>query len=341
MKILYAFQGTGNGHVARARDLVPRFASYGQVDVLIAGLESELDLGFPIKYKLRGLAMVYDKKGAVSYWNSLWKNNLARFLRDILNLPVKDYDLVVIDFEAVTSYACLIKGVKSLQLSHQGSFLSKNTPRPVKTVLHWEWVLRYMSPAKYTIGFHFKPYDSFILPPIIRQEIRALATTDGDHYTVYLPAYHPQVLVNLFSTFSNERFEIFTKNDTVNQSINSKVLKASVEGFKASLANAKGLICGAGFEAPAEARFLGKKVLVCPIKGQYEQICNGIAAQDVGIHYVEDMTRENLEVLQAFFHSKPPKPILWNDYAQQLVECIVNNAINQKPLDDISSLQVW
>jgi len=63
LKILYAFQGTGNGHVARARDLIPRFAAHGTVDVLIAGTESNLDVGVPIRYNLHGLTMVYDKHG--------------------------------------------------------------------------------------------------------------------------------------------------------------------------------------------------------------------------------------------------------------------------------------
>ena len=48
IKILYAFQGTGNGHVARARDLVPRLSNYAEVDVLVAGTQSDLNLDFPL-----------------------------------------------------------------------------------------------------------------------------------------------------------------------------------------------------------------------------------------------------------------------------------------------------
>ena len=72
IKILYAFQGTGNGHVARARDLVPRLSKYAEVDVLVAGTQSDLKLDFPIKYRRYGLTMVYDSKGAVSYWQALF-----------------------------------------------------------------------------------------------------------------------------------------------------------------------------------------------------------------------------------------------------------------------------
>ncbi|MEY2969876.1 MAG: hypothetical protein RLZZ599_249 [Bacteroidota bacterium] len=341
MKILYAFQGTGNGHVARARDLIPRFALHGEVDALIAGLESDIDLGFPIRYQLKGLAMVYDKSGAVSYWNSLLRNNLLRFIVDVIRLPVRNYDLVVIDFEAVTSFACLLKGVKSLQLSHQAAYLSQLSPRPRKRSIHWEMVLRYMSPSSFAIGFHFSAYDTFILPPIIRKEIRVLTPTIGDYYTVYLPSYSASYLVDFFKRFENERFQIFTKEDVDYHKYNTRVFKASVEEFKASLVHSKGLICGAGFEAPAEARYLGKKVLVCPIKGQYEQLCNGIASQDVGAFFVSTVDDSQRLIFHEFFNSSAAERMAWKDYADDLVRCIVNNAINRKPLDDISSLQVW
>ena len=110
IKILYAFQGTGNGHVARARDLVPRLSNYAEVDVLVAGTQSDLNLDFPIKYRRYGLTMVYDSKGAVSYWQSFIRNKPLRFIIDVLSLPVKEYDAVFIDFEAVASYACLLRG---------------------------------------------------------------------------------------------------------------------------------------------------------------------------------------------------------------------------------------
>ena len=258
MKILYAFQGTGNGHVARARDLIPRFAAHGRVDVLIAGTESDLDVGVPISYKFHGLTMVYDKHGAVSYWRSLWKNKLVQFCLDVLRLPVKEYDLVIIDFEAVTSYACKLRGVKALQLSHQAAYLSPEAPRPSKRIWHWEWVLRNMSPATYAIGFHFQAYGPKVLPPIIRAEIRSLIPTDDGHYTVYLPSYDSRYIARLLQDFPQTKFEVFAKDKASFKEHNIIVKPANVDGFKESLRTCTGIICGAGFEVPAEAVHLGK-----------------------------------------------------------------------------------
>ena len=46
MKILYALQGTGNGHVARALEIVPILNNRGQVDVVVSGDESQVHLPF-------------------------------------------------------------------------------------------------------------------------------------------------------------------------------------------------------------------------------------------------------------------------------------------------------
>lgn len=40
---------------------------------------------------------------------------------------------------------------------------------------------------------------------------------------------------------------------------------------------------GAGFEGPCETLFLGKKILVIPMTGQYEQQCNAAALESIGV----------------------------------------------------------
>lgn len=338
---MYAFQGTGNGHVARARDLVPRLAALTDTDVLVAGTQSDIDLGVPITFTKYGLTMVYDKQGSVSYWNSFWKNKPLRFLRDVWQLPVKDYDLVIIDFEAITSYACLLRGVKALQLSHQAAYLSTKTPRPARRVRHWEWVLKYMSPAKYAIGFHFEPYDSFVLPPIIRADVRALECTNEGHYTVYLPSQDPERLTAFMHQFPEFIFHIFARIPEPVISENVHLFPVDNAGFLQSFRGASGLICGAGFESPAEALFHGKKLLISPIQGQYEQKANAVCAERVGVRVFEGLNEKSATIWKEFLEADAPEKKDYPDYAQSLIECVLNNAREGKELDDISSLQVW
>ena len=53
MKVLYAIQGTGNGHVSRAREIVPLLRKKAHTDVLISGIQSDLDLPFDVQYAFR------------------------------------------------------------------------------------------------------------------------------------------------------------------------------------------------------------------------------------------------------------------------------------------------
>ena len=48
MRILYAIQGTGNGHISRATALVPRLKERADVDVLISGVQSDITPPFHV-----------------------------------------------------------------------------------------------------------------------------------------------------------------------------------------------------------------------------------------------------------------------------------------------------
>ena len=99
MRILYAIQGTGNGHVARSIEVVPAFQKLAETDVLISGTQSELNLPFPITYKCYGLGFVFGQKGGVDISQSIKKAKPLQFLREVNELPIEQYDLVINDFE--------------------------------------------------------------------------------------------------------------------------------------------------------------------------------------------------------------------------------------------------
>ena len=78
MKVLYALQGTGNGHVARAREIVPILASRCDLDVLVAGTQSQIALEYPIRFKKFGLTMKYNSSGGSKLLEKfLWKQTLT------------------------------------------------------------------------------------------------------------------------------------------------------------------------------------------------------------------------------------------------------------------------
>jgi uncharacterized protein (TIGR00661 family) len=213
MKILFGIQGTGNGHISRAREIVPLLQQYGEVDLLVSGTEAEVSLSQPLKYRFHGFSFVFGKNGGVDNWATFKIMNLPRLWKDMHSIPLKQYDLIINDFEPVSAWACRLQGVPSVSLSHQCSFVSKKTPRPSK----WnyaEWLFKYYSPTTHHIGFHFERYDDFIHTPVIRSDIRKMETANHGHYTVYLPAYSDARLVKNLSQ-TNAQWQIFSKRTKI------------------------------------------------------------------------------------------------------------------------------
>lgn len=282
MKILYAIQGTGNGHVSRAREIIPILKKFGHVDILISGTQAEVNLDEEIKYKFKGFGFDFGTKGGINYKSSFKKADFRQLINDIRTLPVNDYQLVINDFEPVTAWACMLRHKKSIALSHQSSFLSNKTPA-IQGFHFGKFILKNYAPTTYKIGFHFKKYDDFIKTPVIRSEIRNLKSQNLGHYTVYLPAYSDEFIIKRLKVFKEIKFQVFSKHskqDYVQENID--VFMINNEKFNHSLSNCEGLLTGGGFEGPAEAMFLGKKILCVPMFHQYEQQCNALAAEQMG-----------------------------------------------------------
>jgi uncharacterized protein (TIGR00661 family) len=283
-RILYAIQGTGNGHVARAREIIPLLQKYGDLHLLLSGDQSEVDLGYEIKYRLKGLTFIYNQSGAISYIKTLVKNNPITLIKDIIDLPVNDYDIIINDFEFTSAWASRLRGVDCIAFGHQASFLSARVPRPPKKELLGELILKWYAPGKYAIGLHFDRFDDFVELPVIRSEIRSLKPRDLGHYTVYLPAYGESEILEFLKEFRTIKWEIFSKFTAEKKEIENIVFRPiNNDEFIHSLENCTGLLTSAGFEGPTEALFLGKKLCVIPIKNQYEQSCNAAGLKALGV----------------------------------------------------------
>src|SRR5438067_424845 len=147
MKILYAIQGTGNGHLSRSMDIVPLLQAKGEVDVLVSGIQGDLTLPFPVKYKFHGMGFVFGKKGGVDLWKSFYKSNLRKFLKEVNQLPVDEYDLVITDFEPVSAWACYLKNKTCIGLSHQAAVLADQAPLPDSSDLFGKLILKQYAPV--------------------------------------------------------------------------------------------------------------------------------------------------------------------------------------------------
>lgn len=289
MKILYAIQGTGNGHLARATEIVPILKSMAEVDVLVSGTQSDLDVPFQIDYRFSGLSFIIGENGGVDLIQTARKMPVRQFLRDIRSLPVDDYDLVISDFEPVSAWACRLRHKTCIGLSHQNAVLHPSAPRPDFSDFIGKLILKQYAPAAINYGFNFMASSPMIFPPVIRRSIRNAAASVKLHYTVYLPAYSDQLILEVLSRIPDTDWHVFSKHSKKNyQHGNVYFQPVSLDGFTQSFLNCRGLLCTAGFEGPAEAIFLGKKLCVIPMKNQYEQYCNAAYLKHLGIKVLDN-----------------------------------------------------
>ena len=291
MKIFYAIQGTGNGHISRAEQLYPYLKKFGEVDFFLSGSNAQLETPLPIKYKSKGISLHYKSTGGMDY-GKISKSLSFNIYKEAKALPIEKYDVIINDFEFITSLACMLKKKKSIQFGHQASFQSKLTPRAKNFDPIGNWVLDKFVRSTHYMGLHFEAYDNNIFNPIIKEEIVQATPTNEGHITVYLPQYSLSVLTPYLWAQTAYNFQVFTKE--VKQKIkyhNITLLPIDNASFTKSLISCFGIITAGGFETPAEALYLKKKLLCIPILNHFEQQCNGAAMEKLGVKVIKKIDK--------------------------------------------------
>lgn len=311
MKIFYAIQATGNGHISRAIQLYPYLQKFGSVDFFLSGNNASLDINLPVKFKSEGCSLHYSKCGGLDYWDIAKNVQPLQMYKDAKSLPLKNYDVVINDFDSITSLACKLQKVHSVQFGHQASFISDSTPRPEKRSIMGEMILKHYAPSPKHIGLHFEKYDSFIHPPIIKDEILNSNPKNLKHISVYLPSFDKDCLEKAFNKLPGQEFHWFLNDVQFKHTVgNITYFPVNQKDFNESMINCHGIITGGGFETPAEALYLGKKILSIPIRKHYEQECNAAALKKLGVPVVYEVGDNFDLIIENWLNTETEKPII-------------------------------
>jgi uncharacterized protein (TIGR00661 family) len=324
MKILYAIQGTGNGHLSRARDIVPILQQKGELDILVSGIQADVELPYPVKYRFKGLSFIFGKNGGIDLLATYRKSNLKQLYKEIKSLPVEDYDLVINDFEPVSAWACRMKHKPCIGLSHQAAVINKKSPKPKKKDPVGRAVLHNYAPVTVAYGFHFGAYDKDIFTPVIRSQVRNAVAQDKSYYTVYLPAYSDKKIIKVLGEIKNVQWQVFSKHTKkAYTEKNISIMPISNDAFIESMINCTGVLCGGGFETPAEALFLKKKLLVIPMKGQYEQQCNAAALKTMGVPVLKSLKQKHINAIALWAKGKQQIIVNYPDSTARIINLLV------------------
>lgn len=320
MNILYAIQGTGNGHLSRALDIIPALERLGRVHLLVSGIQADVPLPYPIAHRYHGLSFIFGTSGGVDIGQSLRRSRPIRLLRDIFRLRLDAYDLLINDFEPVSAWAARLQGRTLISLSHQAAVLHPAAPRPAYRDPVAEQILRHYAPATFGYGFHFQRFGPEIFTPVIRRQIREARPQRLPHITVYLPAYDDARLLQALRHYPQIRWQVFSKhNRQAYAQGHIDIFPVQNEAFVQSLVSGEGVLCGAGFETPAEALFLSKKLMVIPMRGQYEQHCNAAALATMGVPVLPSLPEGPSDLIRHWLESDWQVSVHYPDETQEIL----------------------
>jgi uncharacterized protein (TIGR00661 family) len=322
MKILYGIQGTGNGHLSRARAMEKHFTLHNaDVTYLFSGRKREDLFGmdaFGNFETRRGMTFSFNA-GKISYPKTLATNNLVKFVCEVLALDLSAYDVVINDFEPVSAWAARLQGKQLICFGNQPAF-HHDIPVAGGDLIARQ-VLKYFAPGRINIGLHWHHFNQPILPPIIHVDADETAVIDRK-VLVYLPFENLDNLVAVLQAFTGFQFYIYSSGHAITDNGNIHVRPFSLDGFQYDLKSASAVMCNAGFELPSECLQLGKKLLVKPLHNQMEQASNVLALERLGL--ATSMQQVDADVIERWLLAhNTNQPMNYPDVAAALVAWIL------------------
>ena len=320
MKIFYGVQGTGNGHITRARVMAKELYEAGiEVKFQFTGRPADkyFDMEIFNDYQIRSGLTFNTNKGEVSYLKTALDAKPRTLLRDIKTLDLSGYDQVISDFEPVTAWAARQQKKHVLGIGHQYAFNHKIPRKGSDPVANQ--VMKYFAPANTGVGLHWHHFGQPILPPIIETP-DAPENIIKNKIIVYLPFEDQRTVIELLAPY--KEYDFFLYSPEVSPSPYSHIIcnPLSRDQFQKDLYDCAGIISNAGFELASESLQLGKKILAKPLHAQMEQISNAAALKELDY----GLTMDNLEVsvIEQFLQADQAIRISYPNIAKILVQWI-------------------
>ncbi|MDO5685930.1 MAG: glycosyltransferase family protein [Neisseria sp.] len=274
MRILYGVQATGNGHITRARAMLPALQQAGiTVDFLFSGRERAalFDMEAFGDFRVKAGFTFITQAGRVRALSTLGAIKPITFLRDVRALDVSAYDYVVTDFEPVSAWAAQRQRKTVIGLAHQYALCHR---LPGTERAYWlPAALKAFAPATHLLGIHWHHFNQSILPPLITTSAPSVIEDHG-FILVYLPFEDLAAVVDWLRPIRGTRFRVYAAVKQAEDQEHIQIRPLSRTAFPQDLADCSGIITNSGFGLCSEALVLGKKILTKPLRRQIEQFSN-------------------------------------------------------------------
>lgn len=323
LKVFYGVQGTGNGHITRARVMANAFNERNDVDVdyFFSGRDPEkyFDMDVFGDYQTRTGLTFEHSDGAVNHFKTVMQAKPVELMKDINSLDLTGYDLVLNDFEPISAWAAKRQKIPSISISHQEA-LVHNVPKVGQSFAD-KLIMKYFAPTEVSLGVHWYHFGHNIMPPFIEQQV--YDADGGSHFLVYLPfesLFEISVLLEQLSEYNFICFHPDLQQDKDDGHVSWR--RTSKLGFKAALHSCAGVIANGGFELSSESLQLGKKLLIKPLHGQFEQLSNAMTLEQLGLCQI--MMKLDSELLENWLDLPPGQVIKFPGDPAILIDWLVS-----------------
>ncbi|EKE79900.1 glycosyltransferase family protein [Idiomarina xiamenensis] len=323
MRVLLGIQATGNGHISRCHALADAFQQVGiEADYLVSGRPREalFDMQRFAGFQYRHGLSFQVQQGRVSLTQTLRQNPWRQFWQDVNRLDLDAYDAILTDFEPVTAWAAKRQGRAAIGIGRQYAFF--NDIAGVNMGPLQKLITRRFAPSAKALGMHWTAANEHVLPPIIHhRQLASSSAANNSHYLVYLPFESLTAIQQLLQAFPLQRFHVFHPAAKRCSDGHIEYFPPSRQGFAEHFAGARGIIANAGFETSCEALASGKRLLVRPLAGQFEQQVNAQLLQRYG--FAEVMPQLSQQALAQWLVASNSIRISWPNVALAVAEWLL------------------
>jgi len=311
MRILYGVVGEGMGHAMRSRVVLEHLFRQGhEVVIMASGRAAEfLQKRFEGVNEIHGMHIIYEEnrvRRGKTFWSNVLQGaaalpgNIDAYFKLIETFAP---EVVISDFESWTyfyakAHRLPIISIDNMQIINR----CEHPPEIIEGCRADFEIAKAFVKSKlpfceqYLITTFFRPRirkdRTSLYPPILRPEILAARSREGDHILVYQTAEGHGALVEAL-TRSGVECRIYGLRRDLKEEVvegNLRYRPFSEAGFIDDLASARGVIASGGFTLMGEAVYLRKPMLAVPLGRQFEQMMNARYLEYLGYgRFAEDL----------------------------------------------------
>lgn len=311
-KILYGLCGVGIGHAVRAKVILTHLKKKHEVMIICSHQPYEyLSKIFDNVYRIEGFELEFKKNSIIKYL-TLFKN-LGKFNRKNYNSlkniieKIKEFnpDYVISDWETLSGFIAKRLKVPLISIDNQHFLMKGSYEIPKKYFFDYLmakltiFLLTRKADFYIITSFYYNKLKrdekhSFLVPPVIRDEILKAKPKKEDYFLVYQSTKTYDKLIKILRDI-DAKFVIYGF-DKIEKNGHLEFKRFNEKDFVKDLINCKGVICNGGFTLISEAIYLKKPLLTVPIKKHFEQLLNCNYVKMIGCgEFYKDLNDTNVK----------------------------------------------